>query len=218
MTATTISRPMLTLDKTLPGLLDIRDNFSAIVVTSKFLWLGGDEGTQIDRLTLDASGNFGEHCRFELATLLPPLPSGGGTEFDIEGLDEDGGYLWLIGSNSKKRKKAEEDKSDQKNRERLADVKPDPLRHTLARVPLANGEPVAAAEPLKVARLQNAAVRIRLVISSYPNLFTSAVGHSVDITIPADVVQAGKVAAGQKVTWRVKKTGPTAAFLVPSAG
>jgi hypothetical protein len=63
----------------------------------------------------------------------------------------------LIGSHSKKRKKAEEDKSDQKNRERLADVKPDPLRHTLARVPLANGAPVAAAEPLKVARLQNAA-------------------------------------------------------------
>jgi hypothetical protein len=156
MTAKTISQPMLTLDKTLPELLDIRDNFSAIVVTGKFLWLGGDEGTQIDRLTLDASGNFGEHRRFELATLLPPPSSPGGSEIDIEGLDEDGGYLWLIGSHSKKRKKAEVDKTDQKNRERLADVKPDPLRHTIARVPLANGEPVATAEPLKVARLQDA--------------------------------------------------------------
>lgn len=151
---TTTPRLTLTLDKNLPNLEDIRDNFSAIVATGKFLWLGGDEGTQIDRLTVDNAGNYGEHRRFELRGLLPDLPAPG--EIDIEGLDEDQGYLWLIGSHSKKREKAKGDKSPQKNRERLGDVKPDPLRHTLARVPLAAGEPVKTAGSLSVARLRNA--------------------------------------------------------------
>ena len=146
----------LTLDKDLPNLKDIRDNFSAIVVAGNFLWLGGDEGTQIDRMTQDSSGNYGNHQRFELASLLPDLPLDEGKEIDIEGLDEDQGYLWLIGSHSKKRKKAEEGKSPEKNRERLGLVEPDPLRHTLARVPLANGEPVKKAGSLSVARLRNA--------------------------------------------------------------
>jgi hypothetical protein len=149
-------QPTLTLDKNLPNLKDIRDNFSAIVVTGNFLWLGGDEGTQIDRMTLDGAGNYAEHKRFELAKLLPDLPLDKGKEIDIEGLDEDQGYLWLIGSHSKKRKKAEEDKPPQKNRERLGNVEPDPLRHTLARVPLAAGEPVKTAGSLTVARLRNA--------------------------------------------------------------
>src|SRR5262245_27568806 len=105
-------------------------------------------------MTVDSAGNYGAHRRFELASLLPDLPVGG--EIDIEGLDEDHGYLWLIGSHSKKRKKAEEAKPAEKNRERLGDVKPDPLRHTLARVPLAAGEAVKAAGSLTVARLRNA--------------------------------------------------------------
>ena len=145
----------LTLDKHLPNLEDIRNNFSAIVASGTFLWLGGDEGTQIDRMTVDSAGNYGAHRRFELASLLPDLPVGG-TEIDIEGLDEDQGYLWLIGSHSKKRKKAEEGKSAEKNRERLGRVEPDPLRHTLARVPLASGEPVKTAGSRTVARLRNA--------------------------------------------------------------
>ena len=153
MTATT--QLTLTLDKNLPNLEDIRNNFSAIVAAGNFLWLGGDEGTQIDRMTADSAGNYGAHRRFELASLLPDLPAGG-TEIDIEGLDEDQGYLWLIGSHSKKRKKAEEGKSAEKNRERLGRVEPDPLRHTLARVPLKAGEPVKTAGSLTVARLRNA--------------------------------------------------------------
>jgi hypothetical protein len=106
---------------------------------------------------LDRAGNYGEHRRFELASVLPDLPFDKGKEIDIEGLDEDGGYLWLIGSHSKKRKKAEEGKSPQKNRERLGQVEPDPLRHTLARVPLAAGELAKTAGSLTVARLRNAA-------------------------------------------------------------
>ena len=99
-----LSSPILRLDPSLTKkeLAKIRDNFSAIVLHGSHLWLGGDEGTSIDRMTLDADGNFGSHTRFDLAPLLR-LP-GGGEEIDIEGLDVDGGYLWLIGSHSLKRK------------------------------------------------------------------------------------------------------------------
>jgi Protein of unknown function (DUF3616) len=87
------SSPILRLDPTLSKkeLAKIRDNFSAVVLHGSHLWLGGDEGTSLDRMTRDAVGNFGSHTRFDLAPLLR-LP-GGGAEIDIEGLDVDGGYL-----------------------------------------------------------------------------------------------------------------------------
>ena len=150
-----LSSPILRLDSALPKkeLAKIRDNFSAVVLHGDHLWLGGDEGTSIDRMTRDADGNFGSHTRFDLAPLLN-LP-GGGEEIDIEGLDVDGGYLWLIGSHSLKRKKAEADKTAAENVKRLASVSADGNRFTLARVPLdPSGAPVAKQGALTVARLQ----------------------------------------------------------------
>jgi hypothetical protein len=52
-------------------------------------------------------------------------------------------------------------------------------------------------------------------VANYPNMFTWAVGKSIDVNIPAAMVGSGEVATGQHVAWRVKKTGPTTAFLVP---
>src|SRR5262245_38843422 len=146
--------PILRLDSTLSKkeLAKIRDNFSAVVAHDRHLWLGGDEGTSIDRMTRDADGNFGDHTRFDLAPLLK-LPGEG--EIDIEGLDVDGGYLWLIGSHSLKRKKAEADKTVPENIKRLANVTADGNRFTLARVPLdSSGKPVEKHGALTVARLQ----------------------------------------------------------------
>src|SRR5688500_3728602 len=147
--------PILRLDPTLSKkeLEKIRDNFSAVVLHGSHLWLGGDEGTSIDRMTQDSDGNFGSHTRFDLAPLLN-LP-GGEEEIDIEGLDVDGGYLWMIGSHSLKRKKAETDKTVPENIERLASLSADGNRFTLARVPLdASGKPVAKQGALTVARLK----------------------------------------------------------------
>jgi hypothetical protein len=131
----------------------VRDNVSAVVLQGEHLWLGGDEGTLIHRMTRDAAGNFGTYRRFELHDLLQ-LPAPAKEEIDIEGLDIDGGYLWLVGSHSAKRKKADK-KSPAENVERLATVEAEGNRFTLARVPIAaNAEPVRALGGLTAARLQ----------------------------------------------------------------
>jgi hypothetical protein len=145
----------LRLDPTIPkkDLAKIRDNFSAAVFHDHHLWLGGDEGTSIDRVSREADGSFAGHTRFNLASVLP-LP-GGGEEVDIEGMDVDGGYLWLIGSHSLKRKKAEADKTPAENIKRLGNITADGNRFMLARVPIdASGRPVDKAGGLTAARLQ----------------------------------------------------------------
>src|SRR4051794_24967819 len=91
------SSPILRLDKSLlskKDLAKVRDNFSAVVFHGKNLWLGGDEGTLIDRMTQQQDGNFGAHQRFDLDPLLK-LPDGTKSEIDIEGLDVSDGYLWV---------------------------------------------------------------------------------------------------------------------------
>jgi hypothetical protein len=127
---------------------------SAVVLDGNRLWLGGDEGTLIHRMTRDASGNFAEHASFALKDTLQ-LPGAATEEIDIEGLDIDGGYLWLIGSHSAKRKKAEEDKTAEENLDRLAKIEMEGNRFTLARVPLDDARrPVAVHGALTAARLE----------------------------------------------------------------
>jgi hypothetical protein len=152
-------RPVLELDRKLGSKEDlerIRDNFSAIALADEHLWLGGDEGTYIDRMTRDARGNFGSHVRFDLGKVVRlPVSGDEPQEIDIEGLDWDRGSLWLIGSHSRKRKQPDEGKSRDKNRERLAKVESEGNRHTLARVPLNKTcEPVAERDTMRAALLE----------------------------------------------------------------
>ena len=155
MPLTRLATAVLHLDSTLPKkeLEKIRDNFSGAVCGGTHLWLGGDEGTLVDRFTRQGDDAFGDHARFDLASVLQ-LP-GGAEEIDIEGMDVNGGYLWLIGSHSLKRKKAETDKPAAENIKRLAAVSADGNRFTLARVPIdPTGTPVKQAGNLTAARLQ----------------------------------------------------------------
>lgn len=148
--------PLLRFDPALPQkeLDKVRDNVSAIVLDGDRLWLGGDEGTSIHRMTRTPAGDFSDHITFELKDTLG-LPGPAKEEIDIEGLDVDGGYLWLIGSHSAKRKKAEKDKTADKNIERLAEVEAEGNRFTLARVPLdGEAQPVAGHGRLSAARLR----------------------------------------------------------------
>ena len=132
----------------------VRDAVSAVVLDGDHLWLGGDEGTSVHRMTRDAAGDFDDHTSFELKETLA-LPGPAKEEIDIEGLDVDAGYLWLIGSHSAKRKKADDKKTMQENVERLATVEMEGNRFTLARVPLDEAStPVRQHGSLTAARLQ----------------------------------------------------------------
>jgi hypothetical protein len=131
-----------------------RDNLSSVVAQGDHLWLGGDEGTSIDRMTKDAAGDFAFHRRFDLKGVID-LPGPAKEEIDIEGLDVNGGYLWLVGSHSAKRKKADDEKTPAENLERLGKIEAEGNRFTLARVPLnANSEPVKEHNGFTAARLQ----------------------------------------------------------------
>jgi len=162
------SSPTLRLDKTLwtkKELAKVRDNFSAVVFHEGSLWLGGDEGTCIERLSQDATGNFDRHKRFDLMSLLD-LPGGPKSEIDIEGLDINNGYLWLTGSHSLKRKKPEDDESPAENLARLSHISADGNRFTLARVPLTSGpdpQPAAQTNSRTARRLEGDAQRNLLI-------------------------------------------------------
>jgi hypothetical protein len=110
-------------------------NLSGVVSQGDNLWLGGDEGTMIERLTKTGPDRFAQHRRFDLASLIT-LPGGKSGEIDVEGLDMDDGFLWLVGSHSLRRKKPDEALDDQTNLARMAEITEERNRLTLARVPL----------------------------------------------------------------------------------
>jgi hypothetical protein len=164
----------------------VRDNLSAVVVDHDHLWLGGDEGTSVHRMTRDESGNFGDHTAFDLKDTLK-LPGSAKEEIDIEGLDVNGGYLWLVGSHSAKRKKAEDSKSTAENLDRLSTIEVEGNRLTLARVPLdSNAKPASKHGGLTAARLHG---------DASGNLLTEAlkkdrhVGRFVTRVLPDEAIE-----------------------------
>jgi hypothetical protein len=200
-----VSQPILRLDQTLGSkkeLAKIRDNLSAIVRLGEHLWLGGDEGTHLHRMTRDGSGNFGDHKRYDLASKLDlPVQGPKPPEIDIEGLDADGGYLWLIGSHSRKRKKAEDDKTPDDNRERLATIESDGNRYTLARIPLdSHQEPARKAGSLRAARLQGdeAGNLLTQILARDPHIgsFCTIPGKDNGLDVEGLAVRANRVFAG----------------------
>ena len=115
---------------------DIITDLSAVTLTpDRHLWLGSDETTSIERLSLVAPHIFGEHQRFAIADFID-LP--GECEIDIEGIDFSKDYLWVVGSHSTKRKKAK-GKDPGKDIERLAQIVTEVNRYLLARIPMKDG-------------------------------------------------------------------------------
>lgn len=117
---------------------DLLEELSAVTRTPDgHLWLGSDEFITLERLTPMGDGVFGNHQKFHLKDFIELFDHD--SEIDIEGLDYDGGYIWVVGSHSLKRNKTEGDKP-QKDIERLSEIKRDPNRSLLARLPVLNGE------------------------------------------------------------------------------
>lgn len=147
----------------------LRDGLSVAVQIGDSLWLANDETASLERLTrLEDAGHgacrYGRHEQFALRDYLQlPVPSpddpADEVEADIEGLAHAGGYLWLVGSHSLKRKNPKPKHSPAKARERLARVTHDGNRYLLARIPLLGGSVLAKhglqdGQTLCAARLQ----------------------------------------------------------------
>lgn len=124
----------------------LRDGLSAVLQVGNTLWVANDETVSLERLTRLPDNEqgvcrYGQHESFPLSDYLelPAPPSDDAADFaevDIEGLAYAGGYLWLVGSHSLKRKKPErEDPADESQR-KLAKVSSDGNRYLLARIPL----------------------------------------------------------------------------------
>jgi hypothetical protein len=64
------------------------------------------------------------------------LPAADTEEADVEGLDVEDGWLWLVGSHSVKRKKPDDDDAPTKVADKLKKLSRDGNRHLLARVPI----------------------------------------------------------------------------------
>jgi hypothetical protein len=131
-----------------PNDIPLNYGLSAVVQIGKSLWVANDETVSLERLLLqgeqiDSAYKYGEHRQFVLSDYLrlpmpPPFEPKKIVEADIEGLAYDDGYLWLVGSHSRVRKKPRKDKGDSVNDniKRLADVGSDGNRFILARIPL----------------------------------------------------------------------------------
>lgn len=122
------------------GFKEHRKDISTVRLTpEKHLWLGSDETSSIERLSIVDSQTFAEHKQFRIIDFIE-LPEAEDQEIDIEGLAYTNDYLWFVGSHSWKRKKPKPDKTNEKNIERLTKIKTEANRYLLGRIPLVNGE------------------------------------------------------------------------------
>ena len=128
-------------------------DLSALALFGDTLWTAGDERASIERFVSQGNrdgGGFGEHRSYALGELLD-LPAGPEGEVDIEGVDVDGGCLWVAGSHSLRRLKPDPEREAEPGAlvERLARLDRQDNRYTLARLPLAPDE---RGRPAPVAR------------------------------------------------------------------
>lgn len=113
-----------------------RGDLSAAAASGRCLWTSNDEFAGVERLIAGSDGDYGRHRGFALGDLFD-LPEDQDDEMDIEGLDADGGWLWIVGSHSLTRKKPKpQEKDPDEALARLSDLKFHPNRHFLGRVPL----------------------------------------------------------------------------------
>lgn len=131
----------------------IPHSLSAMLLTEQYLWLGSDESCTLERFSQDAAGNFGNHQHYLLTDYLD-LPGGNDHEIDIEGLDYQAPYLWIVGSHSYKRKKLKPGKPDDSGKhkpenllQQFSEISREANRYLLARIPIIDGQPHRAYPP-----------------------------------------------------------------------
>jgi hypothetical protein len=115
----------------------VAEDLSAVARAGDTLFLSCDETAGIERLRPEGSGRWGGHEHVNLGETFA-LPDGPAGEMDIEGLEADDGWLWIVGSHSLKRRRPKREENDAARAlERMARIKRDPNRAFLGRMPLA---------------------------------------------------------------------------------
>jgi hypothetical protein len=102
-------------------------NVSGVGVVGSFLIIGADEGGKVQVLRRE-----GDHYKVFRDIVLDTE----GKEVDIEGIACDGNTVYVMGSHSAKREKAEADSTYEKNRELIASIGPEPSRDRVFRFTL----------------------------------------------------------------------------------
>lgn len=110
-------------------------DISCVAQSGSHLWLGSDETVAAERLTWDGKkAAFNQHAMFDLTDFFK-LPASSDEEIDIEGMVVNPPYLWITGSHSLKRGKAEGESFEDAIKE-LTKIERETNRYFLARVPL----------------------------------------------------------------------------------
>ncbi|BDI20446.1 hypothetical protein ANSO36C_62480 [Nostoc cf. commune SO-36] len=156
-----------------------REDLSAVLLThQKYLWLGSDETSTIERLSLFDTDKFTEHQQFKVSDFIS-LPAPEEEEIDIEGLAYTDYYLWFVGSHSYKRKKTKPEKPDTKNLQRLAKIESEPNRYLLGRIPMIDGKLFSSCPHPQNPDVQlNAA---KLEVMNQGNLLTTALADDAHL-------------------------------------
>lgn len=216
---TTAARVLLRFDPPdrpgCPGIA-VQEDLSACVRIGDVLFLACDETTGIERLRLTADG-WADHHHYDLAGFLD-LPGDPDDErqgkadadrrcqprdeIDIEGLDIDDGWLWIVGSHALKRP-APGKATGAKGLARMAEVRTDGNRQFLGRLPLADLgdglEPVAADGARRLAHVKfgrTAQLKKWLVGDPHLGRFLDIPGKENGLDIEGIAVRGGRVWLG----------------------
>jgi hypothetical protein len=115
-------------------------NLSAVRVDGRVLWIAGDETATLERLVADDPAEpreYADEQTFRLGDFVDLPGEDADEEADIEGLARTGGFLWVVGSHSLRRKQIKARHDGDKALRRLAKTEGQDNRQILVRLPIA---------------------------------------------------------------------------------
>ena len=131
----------------------VMESLSAALFAKGHLWVASDEATSVERMSTSDNLTFNRHRSFPLSDLvrLPALDTDFDQEVDIEGMDFQGDFLWVVGSHSIKRKNIKKGKNGSANNgpnqiKRLAKIERAGNRYLLARIPMVSNAQIGEVE------------------------------------------------------------------------
>ncbi len=134
------AKPLSTVRLTFRSGGTTAEDLSAVERVGSVLFAASDEGAEVVRLvTADGGNSYSEDAAFPLRDFFDLPAKGDEDEADIEGLSAGNGWLWVVGSHSLAREKPGKGTDAAEALKRLTEVRCDPNRFLLGRIPLRAG-------------------------------------------------------------------------------